>query len=340
MDLQRLYNVTDWIWIYRIISIIYILCLLIGFFRKNKILINRTSQLYVLLVLLLIAYRPIGESGFADTAMYIEFFEKSKMENIIYPTKDIGYGFLNYLCSKLFSVRAYFVFLSFLGGGIAYFIFDKMDKKNRWLFLGLYYVGIFTFIFHAVIIRQNLAFLVFMLALVQDKKYYKISFLILSLLFHKSMIIPFFAYIVVQYYRNINFYLSMWIFFIVFSLVFNTDIINFIENIELESWDKRIRYIYEKDINSGYYSEKKIPWKTIVGTFIMILYGYYFEKMIKDSFYTKQLSLFILANIIWVVFMQTNFHYRIAYLSLFLYPLLILYPLKFIDSIYRNLVRK
>lgn len=87
-------------------------------------------------------------------------------------------------------------------------------------------------------------------------------------------------------------------------------------------------------------NDKKIPWKTVVGIFIMILYGYYFEKMIKDSFYTKLLSLFILANIIWVVFMQTNFHYRIAYLSLFLYPLLILYPLKFIDNIYRNLVRK
>ena len=68
-----------------------------------------------------------------------------------------------------------------------------------------------------------------------------------------------------------------------------------------------------------------------------IALGYYsiVKKRITDNWYSVLLSTYCFANAFWVIFIRAAFSNRFAYLSWFLYPVLIAYPL-FMLRIWHN----
>lgn len=333
MYLQNFYTVDGWNTLYNILSIAYLLSLLIIALLRHKMMlktIEKASVCYVVLFFLLVAFRPIGIDGFEDTPMYMQWFKQASESHRFSLNNDIGYDILNFLMAQVFSVRVYFIFLALIGGVLVYQIFVHINKTYVWIMIGVYCVMSFHFIFHSVLIRQNLAFLLFLYAIVEKNIKFKVVFFALSILFHKSMFIPLSIYTVVSLFNiKPQYYFIVWVGAVIISLWCGDLIINTIRTLNIETFlDHRIKYIYENDPNSGYYSEKKWPWKTLFASFLISIFGLFISRTLKDRQYDTLISIFIASNSIWIIFMRANFHYRIAYLSLFLIPLILLFPFK------------
>lgn len=288
--------------------------------QGEKNILQYFGFIYVFCVFILIAYRPIGLSGFTDTEMYIIWFNDSKVNNVI-QTKDIGFGILIYLTSKMFTVRYFFVMCTLLSFGLLFFISKKIAGQNWFLFFLGFMISLYFWNHQVFTIRQGIASLLFLLGLLQRKTIRTIIFLVIAISFHKSFLLPFVTYFIVTYCKKTNLYILFWLISIPISYFFGKDIGNMI----LIHLPPDISYYFPQTADSTI--PKNFRWDVVLYSSIFVLLAYFYK--CKSDRYVKIFNLFLITNtfVILLIWPAGGYIHRFAYLSWFLTPIIVYYPL-------------
>jgi hypothetical protein len=278
-----------------------------------------------LIVVFILGTSPILE--YTDKMNYNYNFENLTFLNI-WSAKDIGFALYSYAIKMLVDDSGvYFIVTSFIYV-FGYFIFARRFFNKSMVFYFL--LGCFcSFGFTAYGVNTIRAGLALSLLLIGLSFYKKTKlFLIYSLmavLCHKSMALPLFAFYITRFNNNLKLYLYFWVFCLAIATLNIVFISNFVQGIIGGSDEGLGSYFAEKNLaryNTGFRTD------FVIYSVIPILVGrYYIIKLkVKDVFYNRMLNAYIFSNAIWLLVIRMAFTDRIAYLSWFLIPFILLYP--------------
>lgn len=155
-------------------------------------------------------------------------------------------------------------------------------------------------------------------------------FLIVACFTHKSCILIFAAATAARFYKNINVNIGIWVACIILSLLFAEPI----KELFVYVFDdgRAAYYINHSVKTSGAvvtFSRSGFRWDFLLYSSVPILLGWYAIKRINitDKVYVFILTTYIFANSVWCLVNSVAYSNRFAYLSWFLYPIVIAYPL-------------
>ena len=157
-----------------------------------------------------------------------------------------------------------------------------------------------------------------------------IPILIIGIGIHSSMVLPVGALLISLYYKETKFFIIFWISCIVLSYIFGGRIESVFLSLEIP--DDRFSDYLTNEPEPELFHSTGFRWDFIIYSSVPIIMGYYavIKRNIYDEFYSLILNTYILTNAIWILIIRANYSDRFAYLSWFLFPLVIIYPaLKF-----------
>lgn len=304
--------------------------------NRNLLYGNHSSSfslLFCLLLALFIGLRPISGRYFGDMGTYSRYYVLiGKGYSLSEFEIEIGFASLIYVCSKLtnlsgfFCVVAYTYFLSL-------FVACKRFFKGKATWAMLFFLGAFTCWGSAVNGLRNgvaCAILVLAYSFLQENRKNKIVPILLAALaysMHKSVILPILCTVVSLYYSDTKKIVYFWLLSIIISLVGGSSVANIFVGLGFD--DRLDSYLQDANDLSHQFSSTGFRFDFLLYSAVPIILGYYVvvKRKIYDFHYKLLLNTYILANSFWVMVITSSFSNRFAYLSWFLYPLLLAYPL-------------
>lgn len=318
-------DITVYTIVFYISLLVPILCIIwLSFNYSNnaeKIILQYLGGGYILFVFLLIAFRPIGNIGFTDSQMYINWFNNSKYNNIV-NTKDIGFGLLIFFCSKIMTVRMFFIFCTIISFVLILIISFKIAKEKYFLFVLTFFLLIYFWNHQVFTIRQGLAGMLFLLGVLNFQKNIKFIFCLLAISFHKSFLLPVLCFYFVNNFINSTCYLCFWFLVMILCYFFGQN----------SSWLIYRIQEYSPQIDF-YFNELSyfFRWDIVAYSFIFILVGAYYKyyKKYDEYFYTMVYNLYVFSNTLIMVIhpFLDGFVHRFAYLSWILIPFIVFMPI-------------
>ena len=249
-------------------------------------------------------------------------------------TSDVLWNFFTSRSAHIMGVSSYLTIIA-----VGYFGFTfltcKLLIKNNVLAAILFMFGAFSFYSYATNgIRNGLACSVVLFAIalyISSKKWSLISLLLafVALNIHKSTIVPLASCMVsIFFIKSFKQAYSFWIVSIIISLVAGEFFSTFLVGL---GFDDRLSYL--TTVTSNKFSRTGFRWDFLIYSMMPILLGYYvvIKRGIKDKTYLLLLNTYTIANAIWVMVIRANYSNRLAYLSWFMYPLVLAYPLFKLD---------
>ena len=162
----------------------------------------------------------------------------------------------------------------------------------------------------------------------RDRLYVCILFLLLSLGFHHSMKLPIVAFILASFYKNPKMYIIAWGICLLLSLAHITWFQVLFTQISADNGDAHgANYLLGSDTN-GWGGKSGFRYDFVLYSAMPVWVGYYaiFKKKIKSLNYNFILNVYTILNSVWMLCMYAEFTNRIAYLSWFIYPFVLIYP--------------
>lgn len=325
---------------------VIILSVLYSSLNRNKgyTEIKNGNNISVLLAILLciiyamwIGERPVGASIFGDTINYARTY--SLMEqgeyNISPDAKEIFWVSFMEWCSGFMDVSGFFTIVS-----IGYFGFTlwacKRFCSNNPLICLLFIMGAFSFYSYGVNgIRNGLACAITLVSisyLIGNKRDIVIGCILafIAVNIHRTTFLPLgMAILSIFIIKNFKRALAFWCFSIVISLIAGNLIEEFFMGL---GFDDRMSYLVSSG-DDDIFVDKKFRWDFLLYSCMPILLGYYIviKRQIQDRTFNILLNTYTLANAFWVMVIRAAYSNRFAYLSWFMYPLVLAYPLLKVD---------
>lgn len=323
-----------------LISIIMLLSLVKLYDWQNKdakeiILENKSNYTFLIfsciILCLLLGFRPVDKFG--DTANYaIRYFIYQQGDIPVTNPDEWVFDFLMAWFAQRYDVSIFFTFIMFLYVFLAMAGLYRLFKNNTSPAM-LFFLGAFSFFAYATNgIRNGLACSIIILAfsfLITPKKNWMPGVLLCFVAFfiHRSTALPILCLGASFFFKSLKPVILFWFFSIFLNVFFSTPIEEFFANLGFD--DRLTSYIEDSDEYAARGFKSGFRFDFLLYSFMPILLGWYIvgRKMIKiDNTYRLLLSTYILANSFWVMLMNAAFSNRFAYLSWFLYPLVIAYP--------------
>jgi len=307
--------------------IVYLLGLLKRTYQNALPTVSYHFGLFIAIVVFLkIATYPILTYG--DKENYQNYFYDLSIITM-WESKDLGFSFLSYVFKFFINdSNIYFFILAFI------YIIGYIILANRFIkkeYIGYFIIASFlSFGFAAYgvnTIRAGVALSVFLIALANYNsriKFFSIS--LISVLIHKSLLLPLVAFHTTKYITKTKYYYYFWVLCLLISGVNISFVSGFFESIIGQSDDRFIGYIADETLeryNVGF----RIDF--ILYSVIPILIGrmYVLKYYFQDIWYKRIFHTYLLTNAVWLLVIRMAFTDRMAYLSWFLIPILLLYPL-------------
>lgn len=274
--------------------------------------------------------RPISWKYFGDMSTYAAAFEKYALGEKVTAEKDIYFEYFMMYCSKLMNVETFFIVCSALYI-VPMYIFSKIRFKEYWFYSFFVLIISASFWAYGVNgIRNGIATSIFLLAISTDKKIITVLLFLLSVSFHKSMMLPIAAYLLNWFYSDTKFYLKVWFLSIPVSLVLGGFWENVFKSIGFFEDDRLNTYFDEADAEvMSQFSNVGFRWDFLLYSLAGIYAGWYFiiKKGYEDKLYKYIFNTYVIANAFWILVIRASFSNRFAYLSWFLIGVVTLYPL-------------
>lgn len=322
--------------------ILLCLCILkyLQIYRDNVITRNKSilGALFLLIFAsLYLGLRDTQSLEFGDTIGYANGYLANNISYEGGKRGEIVWTFFTDICYKIgLSVHTWFLLIDFIYIGCMYLACQKLLRENLYIAM-LFMLSAFSFFSYGVNgLRNGVACSLVILSL----SYYIFSFkgkvfaFILCLLgfyIHKSIMLPIVAFLVSYYFiKDLKWALYFWLFSIVLSLTVGSQFSTLME--PLLGFDDRLgdylNTANDVEVMKGF-SSTGFRWDFLLYSALPILLGVYvvYKKKIYNRFYHILLNTYILANAFWIIVIQAAFSNRFAYLSWFLYPLVLAYPL-------------
>lgn len=148
--------------------------------------------------------------------------------------------------------------------------------------------------------------------------------LLIALFCHKSMMIPIAAIILAYNIRKTNWYIWVWLACIVVSYIVGESIQ---ERASFLITENRTGYLTVDAAHTDY--KIGFRWDFLLYSTLPVLLGYYYiyKLNFKNEFYEFLYRMYLTANGFWILVIRANYTDRFAYLSWFVFPILLVYPL-------------
>lgn len=319
---------------YFIILFIVLMTLFYSFSRdlsdpESLALFNNFGVVFVVFFTLYIGQRQVS-FRFGDTVNYNTAYNALLSGKELIITNDFLFNYLMVFSSKVMSVRSFFLLVDILYI-VPIVLFCRKYFHKYWFFAFMMFVGSFSFWTYGTNgLRNGLGTAIFILAIYfYDKKPWLYICLIMSYFMHASLIIPIAAFVVSGLYKNPKAYLWIWLASIPLSLAGGS------------SWSTFFSIIgFAEDRTGGYltggsaeynnqFSQTGFRFDFLLYSASAIFAGYYFifRKKIADPIYIHLFGIYCIANAFWILVITAAFSNRFAYLSWFLMPAVISYPM-------------
>lgn len=307
-------------------NLILILVLIKSFQLYNA---NRMSMwLLSLFLIFFLGLRPIDGKYFIDTISYASIYEGMKYTEDSVFVNDWVFGNLMSIFAKSgFSVHVFFLVVE------ALYVFNYMLACRRFFeqhgYLAfLMVVSSFSFYSYGInTIRAGLAasFVLLAMSYVNSSKIKAAILAFIGVNVHTSMWLPVGAVIFGLFYKNSKHYFYWWLLSIVISAVVGKQLELFFATSGFVGDDRFAGYLTKTD------TEYKIGFRIdfLLYSCVPVFAGYYYivKKKYKDKIYTMLYNSYLIANSFWILVIRANFSDRFAYLSWFMYPIVLIYPL-------------
>ncbi len=320
--------VSSWMWLYNSDS--------------TRIIEEKRSDgvawLLSILFIIIVGLRPISGYYFGDTVNYA-FGYYSLQSGVGNMLIDSGGDWLFYLlmstCSQVMDVQGFFLIVESL------YIIPVVIACKRWFSNNLTLALLFCFTAFSFFsygtngIRNGMACSLVILALsyingsARNKVFAGVlAFAAISV--HKSTALPVLMMVLSLFYKNTKVMLGIWLFSVFISLAVGGFVESFFAGLGFD--DRLASYITNEDSNDQF-SSTGFRFDFLLYSIMPIILGYYtvIKRKVQDDNYLLLLHTYILSNAVWVMLIRASFSNRFAYLSWFLYPLVLAYPLLKLD---------
>lgn len=236
----------------------------------------------------------------------------------------------NYMSSNRLGYELFFFIIAAIYIGFIYLACRKLFPNDTTYAMVIYLAAFSTFSYGTNGIKAGAAASIFLLAIPYWRKWViPVIILIISLGFHHSMVLPIVAFICAKFYHKPKIYFLFWVLCIILAAAHITA---FQELFASMADDRGAEYLEDND--SGYRSGFRLDFiaysaaPILLGRYLMNRKGYQSET------YDFIFCLYTFTNAIWILCMYASFTNRIAYLSWFMLPIVLIYP--FLDYWFEN----
>ena len=311
---------------------------------KNNLAQSNNYALYfpaILLSLFLIIFlggRP--EKGFGDTWGYTivyNSYANATLNDVLSGEKEIFWCILNWCCNSMgFSATDFFILIEALYIGLMFLCCFILMRNNIWVAM-LFCLVSFSFYGYAVNgIRNGLACSIILVAIAlfsgsKIRKCFALLLFLAAYSIHNSTALPIICIIGSLFFiKEPKYAIYFWLLSIIVSLIAGNIIGDFFANL---GFDDRTSYF--EDLENADISEIKkfskigFRYDFLLYSSMPVLMVWYMtiKRNFKDFTYYLVANTYILSNAFWIMIIRATYSNRFAYLSWFLYPIIIAYPL-------------
>ena len=306
-------------------------------YNKDEVLIDENTNnplilIYVGLFVYFVGLRPISGYYFGDTSNYALTYNYFVNGVKIYDPESSEWVFewMQYHCSKLMDVHGFFLLIEILYVVPVLWACKKL-VPNHYAMLFVVCMGAFSFFSYGTNgIRNGMAcsLIIAAIACVNQNLLYKIIGALLAFLafnIHRSAALPIVCILGSFFVKDTRYIMGFWVASIFISLVAGGAVESFFTGL---GFDDRMQDYSSQNIDASMFSSTGFRWDFLLYSSMPILLGYYvvFVRQIWDRNYLLLLNTYILCNSFWVMMIRASYSNRFAYLSWFMYALVLAYP--------------
>lgn len=230
----------------------------------------------------------------------------------------------DFFCANKLGISTLFLLSDILYFGCSYFACRKLFPKDT-AAAYLVFLGAFsTFSFSYNGIKAGVASSVFLLALAyREKLWLSIILVLVSWGVHHSMQLPAAAFVMAFFYKNSKVYFAIW----GLCVLLAAGHVTFFQNLFAGMSDESGASYLQANSADSYLTGFRPDF--ILYSAMPVLVGYYAvfkKKMVITPYYRMLLNIYLITNSVWMLCMYASFTNRIAYLSWFMYPVVLIYP--------------
>lgn len=276
--------------------------------------------------------RPISGFYFGDTSNYARMYRQFEIENISFDKKrEWVWELLIANCKSAgLSVSSFFTIVA------AGYLLTVLWAVKRLLptnpMLGMLFVlaSLSFFTYGTNGIRNGLACHIIILALsfFVERKYIIGTLLCMAAFgIHRSTMLPILSMVAALFFiKNPKVALCFWLVSIPVSLLAGGAITSFFASL---GFDDRMSGYTDAANDMSAFSGTGFRWDFLLYSSMPVLMAWYVcvRRQIADNWYNIICTTYCLCNAFWVMVIRASFSNRFAYLSWFLYPIVIAYPL-------------
>ncbi len=288
-------------------------------------------HIYAIVFILLVGLRPIS-TAFGDTVTYArtyEFLSKSPGGEIF--ERDSLFYYLMWLCSQFMSVNVFFLLLEVLYVAPIIIACSRFMKNNSDIGL-LFCLAAFSFFTYGTNGLRNgvsLSLVLLAMSLIGGSLFQNVIcavFSVIAIAIHASAALPVICMLVAYFVRKPGIMFNFWVLSILVSLIAGNSVASVFASLGFD--DRFSDYIFV-DVDENLFSHVGFRWDFLLYSAVPVLLGWYviIKKKVYDKAYLLLLGTYIYANAFWVMVIRAEYSNRFAYLSWFLYPIVIAYPL-------------
>ena len=288
--------------------------------------------LLCLILAIFIGGRPISVQYFGDVYTYAHSFHLMK-SGIAIPG-DEGEWVWNqfmYFCAHRMDVSQYLTIICLGYFGFTLWACQRFAPNNVWIMV-LFNLAAFSFFTYGTNgIRNGLASAITLVAisyLVTNKRNLvmacTLAFIAVNI--HRSTSLPLLMAFASSFcIRSFKVAYTFWVLSILISLVAGSAVTSLFAGL---GYDDRVSYL-QADASSEVFSHTGFRWDFLLYSMMPIVLGYYIvmRRGIRNAAYEFLLNTYTLSNAFWVMVIRANYSNRFAYLSWFMYPIVLAYPL-------------
>lgn len=293
----------------------------IGFF-------NNFGYVVVIIFTLYIGGRQVNGFYFGDTSTYAKVFNMMQQGQDVNIEKDYVFNYFMKFCSGFMDIHRFFLLVDILYV-VPCLLFSRKYFGQYWFFAMFMFIGSFSFWAYGVNgLRNGLGTSFFILGLYfYNKKIWMYACFALGFFMHASIIIPIAAFIASGLNKNPKIYVYIWLAAIPLSLIGGSAWASFFGSLGFE--DRTAGYLTNSESNLKQFEQTGFRWDFLVYSASAVFAGWYFifKKNVADPFYIHLFGMYCIANAFWILVITAAFSNRFAYLSWFLMPAVIAYPM-------------
>lgn len=271
---------------------------------------------------------------FGDAVNYALMYTKGSQDyTAVSLEEEWLWASISGFCRSLgLNVNEYFLFIEFFYIGGMFVCSLILMRKNLWIAMLFFFTAFQTFTFGTNGIRNGMACSIELVAIalvIEQGPRRTVGFILmfLALGIHRSTMLPTAAAISTIYLvKDTKWALRFWIASIFISLVAGSEMTQLFASLGFD--DRMDQYSYEAT-EEMYFSHAGFRWDFwLYSLFPVIMIWYVTQhRKFKDLSYTIIANVYLLCNAFWIIVIRAQFSNRFAYLSWFIYPVVMAFPL-------------